>query len=248
MATSPPVPAILAPDRLVRPPKPVAMRGEALYARARTLMVDGQVRPNRVYSAALLAAMRTLPRERFVPAPMLSRAYADDDVPLGRGRVVTEPMVVAQLIELAGVRPGERALLVGAGTGYAAALLAACRARVVALEEDPELLAVARPLLAELAPSVELVEGPLRDGWAAGAPYDLILIDGAVASIPPAVAGQLRPAAARFGGRLVTVVRDDGVGRAVVAESIDGRVGMAQHFDCATPLLAPLAPPPAFTF
>ncbi len=250
MATTltPPAVPILAPDRLVRAAKPVALRGEAFYACARNFMVDGQVRPNRVYSPVLLAAMRLLPRERFVPANMLVRAYLDDDVPLGNGRVLTEPMVIAQLIELANVRPGERALLVGANTGYAAALLAACRARVVALEEDADLLAVARPLLAELAPGVELVAGPLGEGWAAGAPYDLILIDGAVTAIPPTIAGQLRPAAPQFGGRLVTVIRDDAVGRAVVAEQIDGRVGLAQHFDCMVPLLAPLRPPPAFVF
>ncbi len=247
------LPDPLSRDRLARAAHPVAMRGEDLYARARNFMVDGQVRPNRVYSPLLLAAMRVVPRHRFVPAPMLSRAYVDEGVPLTAergvyGRTLTEPMVIAQLIELARVRPGERALLVGANTGYAAVLLDACRASVTALEEDPDMIAVARPLLAELAPRVTLVEGRLADGWPALAPYDLILIDGSVEAIPPVIAGQLRPSAAQFGGRLVTVIRDDAVGRAVVAELSEGRIGLAQHFDCNIPLLGPLAPPPEFTF
>ena len=246
-------PAAAVPDRLVRAAHPVAMRGEDLYARARNFMVDGQVRPNRVYASLLLAAMRLVPRHRFVPAHMLSRAYTDEGVPLTAergvaGRVLTEPMVIAQLIELAGVRPGERALLVGANTGYAAVLLDACRANVTALEQDPDLLAVARPLLAELAPRVTLVEGPLADGWPALAPYDLIIIDGSVEAIPPAIAGQLRPAAPQFGGRLITVIHGDAVGRAVIAELADGRIGIAQHFDCNVGLLGPLAPPPSFAF
>jgi protein-L-isoaspartate(D-aspartate) O-methyltransferase len=96
------------------------------YTAARNLMVDGQVRPNKVYDPRIIAAMRRLPRERFVPPALAARAYADEDVNLGNGRALMEPMVIARLVQMAAVRPGERALVVASGTGYGAALLAAC--------------------------------------------------------------------------------------------------------------------------
>ena len=99
------------------------------FSAARTLMVDGQVRPNKVTDARVLAAMGSLPRERFVPADRTALAYSDEDVPLGGGRYLVEPMVIARLVQIAAVRTGERALVVGAGTGYGAALLAACGAK-----------------------------------------------------------------------------------------------------------------------
>ncbi len=105
-------------------------------------------------------------------------------MPLGEGRVLIEPAVIARLVQLAAIVPGERALVVAAGTGYGAALLAACGARVTALEESASLRDIARGVLAELAPSVRLVAGPLAAGWPPGAPYDVILIEGAVREIP----------------------------------------------------------------
>ena len=122
-------------------------------------------------------------------------------MPLGEGRVLIEPAVIARLVQLTAIAAGERALVVAAGTGYGAALLAACGARVTALEEAAPLQAVARTVLAELAPSVSLVAGPLAAGWAPGAPYDVILIEGAVRDIPPAIGEQLH----RETGRLVAV-------------------------------------------
>ena len=161
----------------------------------------------------ITGAMRRLPRERFLPAGLAALAYADEDVPLGNGRVLMQPMAIARLVQLAAPMPGERALVVAAGVGYGAALLAACGPRVTALEEDPALLALARHALTEVAPDVSVVSGPLSAGWPAGAPYDVILLEGAVQEIPPALAQQLR----NDGGRLVTVVcsrRPDQPGRA----------------------------------
>lgn len=215
------------------------------YARARDWMVDGQVRPNKVYDRCIIEAMRRLPRERFLPPQLASRAYADEDVPLGRGRALIEPMVIARLVQAAAVVPQERALVVGAGTGYGAALLAACGAEVTALEEDTELQAIARAALAECAPGVVLVTGPLAAGWKAGAPWDIILIEGAVPAVPPDIAGQIRTG----GGRLVTVLVTGGrTGRAVLAEMTPAGLTSRAIFDCATPLLPQLVPPPAFAF
>ncbi len=220
----------------------------ALYANARNLMVDGQVRPNRVYDARILDAMRRLPRERFVPGAQAARAYTDQDVPLGGGRYLTEPMVIARLLQLADIRRGERVLVVAAGSGYSAALAAACEAHVTALEESADLLALARAVLPAVAPDVSLVEGRLEDGWLAGAPYDAILIDGAVEQVPDAIVRQLRPTTAQSGGRLVTVRRRDGVGQGVLGEAVEGVLRFAAGFDCSTAKLAAFRRAPGFVF
>ncbi len=215
------------------------------FADARNHMVDSQLRPNRVIDPRILAAMRQLPRERFLPAHLASFAYLDEDVPLGGGRALMEPLVLARLVQAAALVESEQVLVVGAGTGYGAAVAAACGARVTALEEDAALLAQARPVLAEFAPSVSLVSGPLAGGWPAGAPYDVILIEGAVRDIPPAVGEQLR----REVGRLVTVRSSGGAGgQAIVAEATAVGLRARPLFDCATPAIPSLLPAPGFVF
>ncbi len=214
------------------------------YSQARDHMVDGQVRPNKVIDPRVIRAMRTLPRERFLPPHLAHLAYADEDVPLARGRALMEPMVIARLVQLARAREGERVLVVGAGSGYGAALLAACGGVVTALEEDEALLEIARRVLPAVAPGVSIVVGPLRDGLKAGAPWDLILIEGAVKAIPPVFAQQVRA-----GGRLVTVLDQTGMGgQGVLAEPAGGGLRAHAEFDCATPLLRPLLTVPAFQF
>ena len=219
-----------------------------LYVNARNLMVDGQVRPNRVYDRRVLDAMRTLPRERFLPAALGARAYTDEDVPLGGGRFLTEPMLIARMVQLADIRDRDSVLVVAAGTGYGAALAAACGGRVVALEEDEALLAIAREALAERAPGIDIVQGPLRQGWRSGAPYDVILIDGAVEEIPEDITRQLRPAATHGGGRLVTALRSGGVEQVVVGELVAGALRCTPVFDCATPVLPSFRREPGFVF
>ena len=215
------------------------------FAEARKHMVDSQLRPNKVTDARILAAMRALPRERFVPLASAARAYSDADVPLANGRVLMEPMVFARLIQLAAPLPGERALVVGAGAGYGAAVLAACGVRVTALEDNAALFETAEALLKEWAPGVSAVAGPLAEGWRAGAPYDIILIEGAVHEVPPAIAGQLR----LEGGRLVTVLTGAGrTSQAVLADATPAGLRAQPIFDCATPPIPSLLPAPAFEF
>ncbi|MDE2199427.1 MAG: protein-L-isoaspartate O-methyltransferase [Rhodospirillales bacterium] len=203
---------------------------------ARMFMVDSQVRPNKVNDPRILGAMRALPRERFLPSDRAPLAYADEDVKLGGGRVLMQPMVMARLIQLAAPRAGERALVVAAGAGYGAAILAACGATVTALEDDPALLALARAALPALAPGVTLAEGPPEAGWPAGAPYDIVLIEGAVEDVPPALAAQLRPGT----GRLVGVrVAGGGPGQAVLGEITPAGLAVQPVFDATiTPLPA----------
>ncbi len=221
------------------------------YAEARRRMIDGQLRPNRVTDPRVLEAMRSLPRELFLPPGALrGRAYADEDVPLPGvgGRALMEPMVAARLIQLAAPRPGDRALVVCAGTGYAAAVLAHAGARVTAVEEDPSLLAIAREALAASglpAGAVRLEAGDPRQGFAAAAPFDVVLIEGEVPEVPPALAAQLAE-----GGRLVTVEGDEDArgGRAVLGRRLGGAFTVTPAFDCATVALPAFARAPGFVF
>jgi protein-L-isoaspartate(D-aspartate) O-methyltransferase len=217
-------------------------------AEARRNMVDGQLRPNRVTDPRILDAMGELPRERFLPAGLAARAYADEDVRLADGRGLIQPMMIARMLQLLSIRDGDRVLVVGAGTGYAAAAAARCGARVVALEEDAGLLAIARRAVQGLVEpqALRLVQGPLASGHAAAAPYDAILIEGEVPAVPEVIAGQLAE-----GGRLVAVLSGAQRGvsaRAVLGRRVAGSFSLADAFDCATLPLPAFQPKPGFVF
>ena len=217
------------------------------YTAARNNMVDCQVRPNRVTDPRVLDAMRSLPREQFLPPALASYAYVDEDLPLGNGRVLMEPLVIARLAQMARLRPVDRVLVVAAGTGYGAAIVAACAGQVCALEEDEALMAIALRILPRVAPAVRLVEGRLSAGLPGDGVWDAIIIQGAVTAIPDIYASQLAP-----GGRLVTVLSAPGAvgGRMVLAEPVAGsrQLRSRDMFDCSTPLLPGLRPAPAFVF
>lgn len=208
------------------------------YASPRSAMVDRQLRTTGVNDPAVLAAMGRVPRERFVPAGRQPIAYADGLVPLAPGRAMIEPMTLGLLLTHLGVRPGEAVLVVGAGTGYSAAVLADMGAKVTAVETDAGLAAAAREA------GVDVDSGPLAAGWPAGAPYDVLLVDGAVAALPPALLAQLRD-----GGRVgAIVVGDDGVGRAMVGSVVGGHFGGVARFEAAAPILPGFERPRAFVF
>jgi protein-L-isoaspartate(D-aspartate) O-methyltransferase len=214
------------------------------YASARRNMVESQLRPNKVTDPALLDALTAVPRELFVPEPLRSVAYVDEDIPLGRGRFLMEPMILGRLLELAAVRPSDVALVIGAGLGYSAAVLARVAGRVVALEGYPEFVQQAAPVLQTLGVSnVALVEGPLAEGAPRQAPFDVILFDGAVDRVPPAILDQLAEE-----GRLVAVIRTAGIGRATLMTRQAGIVASRVAFDAAVPRLPGFEPAPAFVF
>ena len=216
------------------------------FAEARRFMVEGQLRPNRVEDPRVVAAMRDLPRERFVPTAMAARAYADADVPLPGGRAILKPLVLARLVQLSGLRRGERALVLGAGTGLGAALMATIGATVTAVESDPALLAIARVALAASVPAgqVTVVQSAPEGGHAAGAPYDVIMIEGGVEVVPAAVQDQLIE-----GGRLVTIGLAGGPpGRAWLMRRLGGSVTTTIDFDAHAALLPGFAAAPAFAF
>ncbi len=209
---------------------------------ARNLMVDGQLRPSKVTDRRILDAMRALPRETYAPQNLAALAYIDQDLPLGGGRVMLKPLVIARLLQLAAPRAGETALIVGSGTGYGAAILAACGVQVTALEEDAALSEQARRLATDQG--ISFVQGRLAEGWAASAPYDLVVIEGAVPSIPEAIGSQVAA-----GGRLVTIIAAAGAaGYAAIAEPTTGGLRAQAAFDATAPLLPGLAPAPGFTF
>ena len=224
-------------------------RADALdTAEARRRMVEGQLLPNRVTDPRLLAAMGEIPRERFLPDGYAARAYVDEDVRLPGRRALIEPMVIARLLQLLSIRDGDRVLVVGAGTAYAAAVAVRCGARVIALEADADLLALARHALRGLAgpEALRLVEGPLQAGFPAGAPYDAILIEGEIPEIPESIADQLAE-----GGRLATVLAAAERGlssRAVLGRRIAGSFSVTPAFDCATVPLPAFQRQPGFVF
>ncbi len=213
------------------------------FAAARNLMVDGQIRPNRVTDPRIITAMRHLPRERFLPPNLAARAYTDEDVPLGGGRFMMEPMVLAKLVQAAEVLVGDQVLVASCGTGYGAALLASCGAKVTAFEEDQALCAMARATLSAVTPGVNLVPARVTEGYGEG--WDVILIEGAIPSIPPAYARLLKPNV----GRLLTVLVGRGrMGQAVIAELSGDQLATRALFDCATPVLPALQVPAGFAF
>lgn len=214
------------------------------FAAARRKMVASQVRTNRVTDPLVSSAMEAVPREYFVPAERRSVAYLDEDQPLGNGRHIMEPMALGRLLQLADVEPGDKALVVAAGTGYSAAVLARMAESVVVLENDTSFADKASKIMTELViPNVTVVRGDLAAGVPAKAPFDVILIDGAVNEIPIALKQQLRD-----GGRLVAVVRSGPVGRATLVTRIGDAWGSRTDFDLIMAYLPEFAPQPKFVF
>jgi protein-L-isoaspartate(D-aspartate) O-methyltransferase len=213
-------------------------------AAARRMMVDGQIRTADITNLELLAAMQVVPRELFVPPELAAQAYSDGDIRLGNGRVLLRPMTLAKLIQAANVRPGNHVLDVGCGTGYSSAVLSHLGASVVALEEDA---ALARPAEAALAAAgvrqVRFVEGPLPAGWPAGAPFDVILFEGATEVVPNELGDQLKP-----DGRLAAIFGSGPAGKAIIYRRIEGRLVGRPAFDAAAPVLPGFAAPAAFVF
>ncbi len=216
----------------------------SMFDLARKMMVDSQLRPNKVTDDRILTAMGSLPREAFLPTSLTDRGYSDENIRLGNGRNMMAPMGLAKLLQEADLESNQRALLIGAGTGYGAAVLAATGAQITAVEQDPALLDIARARLAVYAPSVNLVAGKLTDGFAAGAPYDCIIIEGAAADIPPSLLAQLAPQ-----GRVV-MVQDRGprIGHAVVGVKTAAGLSFATKFDCVAAVLPGFAQAAAFVF
>jgi protein-L-isoaspartate(D-aspartate) O-methyltransferase len=217
----------------------------SLFDAARTRMIESQLRPNKVTDDRVLGAFATIRRELFVPEHLRSVAYIDEDLPLGRGRYLMAPMVAARLLQTAAVKRADTALIVGAGTGYEAAVTALLARTVVAVEEDAELATQAHAAFVEHAiASISIIEGPPAQGCRQRSPFDVILFAGAVSELPSEITSQLAE-----DGRLVAVVRpENGVGRAMLVTRTGGLLARRVIFDAAIPLLPGFEPKPAFVF
>ncbi|MDH3239957.1 MAG: protein-L-isoaspartate O-methyltransferase [Alphaproteobacteria bacterium] len=204
------------------------------FEQCRRNMVECQLRTNKVTDEGVLAAMGRVPREVFTGPEYETIAYVDEDLPIGYGRYLMEPMVLARMLQAARIGADDVILDIGCGSGYSAAVCAQIGATVVAVESDPRLAADATRIMAELeADNVVVVVGTLKDGYQAQAPYDVIVFSGSVPEIPAAVQGQLSQ-----GGRLVAVLmEDEGPGRAVVMERSGSRIETRTICDPSIPPL-----------
>jgi len=207
------------------------------YAAARASMVDTQLRPEGVNFPPVVEAMAAVAREKFIAPEAMPLAYIDRTVPMGAGRLMNGPVVLGKLLTEMTPLGGERALVVGCGTGYSAAVLLEMGLNVIGLECSAELASSAREN------GVDVVEGALEDGWKKGAPYDLILIDGAVEHIPDAIVAQLTDH-----GRLGAALIDKGITRLVVGRRAGDGFGLHSMADSGAAALPGFSKPRTFTF
>lgn len=214
------------------------------FAAARKQMVDSQLLPNKVTDARLIEVMGTVPREAFLPQSLRGVAYMDEDIQVAPGRYVIAPMVFARLLQEAGIRKTDAVLDVGCASGYSAAVLAKLAGGVVAVEEDAGLAAQASANLAATgAENAAVATAPLDTGHPGQAPYDVIVLEGSVEEVPPALLDQLAE-----GGRLVAVLAGRGIGKATLYSRKDGVLGHRQLFDAGLPLLPGFAREAGFVF
>lgn len=202
------------------------------YAELRRIMVDTQVRPADVTKFPVIAAMLDVPREAFVPVGQRSVAYMDAPIPLGGGREIMEPRNLAKLLDALDVEPDEDALVVGANLGYATALLARMAGSVTGVEPDGALVAEADASLSSQGIDAAVVEGPAEAGLPKAAPFDVILVDGAVETIGPDLLAQLRD-----GGRIAAIFQDGALGEARLGVRMEGVVGWRYAFNASAPIL-----------
>lgn len=212
------------------------------YAAQRFNMVESQVRSNDVPDPRIRAAMLEVPRERFVPAATRAFAYAETAVEVVPGRFLLEPRTLAKLIHLAAIGPEDKVLDVGCTSGYSTAVLGLLAKNVTGLEADADLVRIALDMLPAVhAANTTVVQGALEKGHQAAAPYNAIVIEGAVETVPDALLAQLAE-----GGRLVAMVQQGVQSRAHRYLRHKDHMGCRPDFDGAAPLLTSFRKPVGF--
>ncbi|MGQ3100516.1 MAG: protein-L-isoaspartate O-methyltransferase family protein [Sphingopyxis solisilvae] len=214
---------------------------EITAADMRSAMIDSQLRTNDVVDPAVIDAMGSTAREAHVPPALASVAYMDRAIALGNGRALNPPLVTGRMLVAADIRPGMRLLLIGSATGYTAALVAQMGAEVHAVEEDDELMATAKAAIGDT--NIQWITGPLAAGAPDAAPFDRIIIDGAIEALPDALADQLAE-----GGRLIAALRDGAVTRLVQGVKAGGVVPLRSFADMDAAPLPGFATPAGFRF
>jgi protein-L-isoaspartate(D-aspartate) O-methyltransferase len=217
-------------------------------------MINGQLRPNGVCEEKLIHAFESVPMEAFVPPAIQPLVYSDGDLPLNKvpdnKRWLLSPLTLGKLLQLANIEPTDRVLIIGCGTGYSIAVVAQIAAHVIGIECDENLAYSARIYAAEQEIfNIQVVTGSLNVGYPKEAPYDVILIEGAVESIPMVLMQQLSAS----NGRLVTILKgktateQEEFGRGVLLTRVDDRVTQVEKFDANCAYLPDFELPPTFT-
>ena len=218
------------------------------FATARQKMVDGQVRPSDVTDIRIIDAMLAVPREAFVAQDKQALAYLDLDLAVGEGgaakRFLIKPVVLAKMLQAASIKVTDRVLVVGCATGYAAAVIARFASQVAATESDSALVAKAQASLASIGcGNLTVRPAAPANGDPAGAPYDVIVLNGATEIVPDKLYRQLQD-----GGRLVGVFATSRPARATIVTASHGDFGHRTLFDAAAPVLPGMELVPAFVF
>jgi protein-L-isoaspartate(D-aspartate) O-methyltransferase len=218
------------------------------FSTARQHMVDGQVRPSDVTDSRIIDAMLAVPREAFVPASQRPLAYLDLDLDISEAasakRFLIKPVVTAKMLQAAAIGASDKVLVAGSACGYTAALVARLSGQVTATESDPAQAAKAMAVLSELGlGNVTFQPSAAAEGYPGGAPYDVIVLDGATEIVPERLYAQLGE-----GGRLVGVFAMTKPPRAMIVTRSHGDFGSRSLFDATAPVLPGLERLPAFVF
>lgn len=204
------------------------------FARRRTIMVDTQVRPSDVTKFPIIDAMLTIPREHFVPSALQEAAYAGENLEIAPGRTLLDPRTFAKILEAVNIQPTDLVLDVACGMGYSSAVAAHLAEAVIALDDNPDLCAEAENALSGIgADNVAVVEGALEAGAAQHGPYDVILIQGGVETVPEALTDQLKD-----GGRIAALFEDARLGTVRVGLKSDGVISWRYAFNADAPVLS----------
>lgn len=214
------------------------------FAVARTAMVDCQVRPSDVTRYPIIAAMQLIPREAYVPPSLQQVAYAGDHIALAPGRVVLDPRIFSKMLDALAINPDELVLDIGCGLGYSSAVIAQLAEAVVALEENPDLVAEAGDVLvAQSVDNAVLSQAALSAGDPAHGPYDAIVIEGGIEVLPDAIAAQLKD-----GGRVAAIFMNGASGQMCIGTKRGSAISWRTEFDATAPVLAGFADDQGFRF
>ena len=213
------------------------------YAARRTMMVDTQVRPSDVTKFPIINAMLSVPREAFVPSHLREAAYVGENVDLGGSRVILEPRTLAKMLDVLDIQNDELVLDIGCGLGYSSAVIAHMAEAVIAVEEDESMASEAATLLVEHgADNVIIHEGALTAGAGEHGPFDVVIIEGAVAHVPDALLDQVKE-----GGRIACLFMEGRLGAVRIGYKIDGEITWRFAFNAGAPVLPGFERHSAFT-
>ncbi|APG47669.1 protein-L-isoaspartate O-methyltransferase family protein [Phaeobacter porticola] len=203
------------------------------FAERRRMMVDTQIRPSDVTKFPIIEAMLAVPREAFVADAQREAAYADGNLDIAPNRVLLEPRTLAKILDAIDVQPDELVLDVACGLGYSTAVVARVAQMVIGVEEDESLAADAQEQLSAVAADNAIVHiGPLTEGAAEHGPYDVMMIEGGVETLPDALLAQLKD-----GGRVVAIFMSGALGEVKVGYKNDGHISWRLAFNAGAPVL-----------